>query len=108
MHQNLNLDELYIRRRKHLNSQVYKCIHDLSPANVCNSIKVRQPDHSMTTRSIRTGDLLIPRVDLDFCRRNFKYKGPTQWQLLPDYVKTAPSLPTFKKNQNNLSKEFFC
>ena len=85
MHQNLNLDELNVRRRKHLNCQVYKYIHDLSPVNVCNLIKTRQSDHSIVTRSITTGDLHIPRVNLDVCRHNFKYKGPVQWQLLLDH-----------------------
>ncbi len=107
MHQSLNLDELIVRRRKHLNSQVYKCIHELALTAICDIIKTRQPSHIMTTRSVAMEDLLIPRINLDVCRRNFKYKGPVQWQLLPANVKSAPSLATFKKYQNTLNADFF-
>ena len=107
MHKALDLDELIVRRKKHVNCQVYKCINQLAPNNVCDMIKPRDTEHIMVTRSVTQGDLTIPRINLDLCRQNFKFKGPFQWQKLPLHVRNSPSLPSFKRNQNHLTKLHF-
>ena len=107
MHRTLNIDELSVRRKKHVNCQVFKCINQLTPRNVSDMINVRNTSLSMVTRSVTQGDLTIPRTNLDLCRRNFKFKGPLQWQKLPLHVRNSPSLPSFKRNQNQLPSLYF-
>ena len=107
MHATLKLDELEVRRHKHIDCQVFRCLNGLAPPNVCELITPRQPEHAMTTRSITSGDLNVPNIKLEVCRKSFKYIGPLMWHKLPDSVKHATSLPTFKYRVKNLSVEYF-
>ena len=107
MHTTLKLDELDVRRNKHIDCQVYRCLHGLAPQGICAMIVPRQPEHMMTTRSIASGDLEMPNIKLEVCRRSFKYKGPEMWHKLPDVAKAAPSLPAFKSRIGDMDKIFF-
>lgn len=54
----------------------------------------------LPTRSLRSStmeNLLVPRSRTKFGSKAFRVAGPTIWNSLPLHLKTADSLPTFKK-----------
>ena len=47
-------------------------------------------------RSLTGVNLIIPRTKTKFGERSFAVAGPKSWNFLPDHVKAASSIGTFK------------
>ena len=58
--------------------------------------------HDRDLRSNEGMKVMIPKTKTQFAERNFTYRGPVYWNLLPVEVKQASSFDNFKK----LIKEF--
>ena len=85
------------RRKYFIAMQMFKCIHGLAPANLCNEVIMACEAHDRTTRSIYTNDVVIPDARTEFYKRSFKYEGAVVWNSLPDHLKDVSSLNVFKR-----------
>ena len=70
---------------------MYKITKSKAPAHVrtlfCHSHKPFE-----TLRN----DLTVPKPRLDLFKTSLSYSGAKHWNELPDYIRSAPSLPSFK------------
>ena len=83
-----------------VNTLVYRCLHDLAPPYLSSMLhRVAEVETRRRLRSSAENDiLLIPRSRLVTAGdRSFPVAGPRVWNALPATVRTAPSLPSFKR-----------
>ena len=74
---------------------VYKCLHNLAPAYMCDLITPRVMDRSL--RNDNCISLLVPRKKTaTYGERAFSFIGPYLWNTLPNDCKNAESLSSFK------------
>ena len=79
---------------------VYRCLHDLAPPYLASSLhRVTELDSRRRLRSsVDTDILLVPRSRLvTVGDRSFPVAGPRTWNNLPETVRSAPSLLSFKQ-----------
>ena len=79
---------------------VYRCLHDLAPPYLSPTLhRVADVECRRRLRSSADTDmLLVPRsrlVTVD--DRSFPVAGPRTWNNLSEAVRSAPSLPSFKR-----------
>ena len=78
---------------------VYKSLNCLLPRHCTNYFTETKSIQSHATRGHET-NLYLAKA-LKVCRRNsIIIRGPKYWKLLPNYIKTAPSLNIFKNRLN--------
>ena len=78
---------------------VYKSLNCLLPRHCTNYFIETKSIHSQATRGHET-NLYFAKA-LKVCRRNsIISRGPKYWKLLPNHIKTAPSLNVFKNRLN--------
>ena len=66
----------------------------LHQVDVCTSLVVHgKIIAALTSR----GHLIVPRTRLEFGKRAFAFAGPAAWNSLPDVVRSAESIDTFKR-----------
>ena len=70
---------------------VYKCLHGLAPAYLCDYIKV--VGHG---RNLRSASLYVPKAQIGYGDRAFSICGPRTWNLLPSHIRGAPTIDAFK------------
>ena len=73
----------------------YKALHGLAPAYIKDMVHEYQPARSL--RSSQRSLLQVPRVRTAYGRRSFRYSAAMLWNELPEHVKSAQSVPAFKK-----------
>ena len=79
---------------------VYRCLHGLAPPYLASSLHhVTELDSRRRLRSsVDTDILLVPRSRLvTVGDRSFPVAGPRTWNNLPETVRSAPSLLSFKQ-----------
>ena len=79
---------------------VYRCLHGLAPPYLASSLhRVTELDSRRRLRSsVDTDILLVPRSRLvTVGDRSFPVAGPRTWNNLPETVRSAPSLLSFKQ-----------
>ena len=75
---------------------VYKCVHGQGPEYLKNLCVMKRSNYSL--RSIDSLVLEVPRTRCNtFGSRAFALCGPTWWNQLPFELKSAESIPVFKK-----------
>ena len=95
-HQELHMDFLTVRRKKHICIMLYKILNDLAPSKLrryftyVNEISIRE------TRGSSDMKLYIKKPRLELTKRSFAYRAATQWNLLPLHVRLAETLDIFK------------
>ena len=97
-HESLNMDMLDSRREKHAAVQVFKFVNQLGPDSCNDLFTLTQDHHSVNTRSSVNNGIMIPRMNLSLCQRNIRYLGAKIWAKIPDEIKSAPNLETFKSS----------
>ena len=80
----------------HTLGQVFKCIHDLFPQNICQQSKPVETHDSMTTHSATRNKLLVPALQLETSRKAFEYRGLCLWNLLDDDLVEIDGWTSFK------------
>ena len=68
---------------------VYKALNGKTPSYIRDKLLFTRP----TTRSL----LYVPKPKVDIYRNSFSYSGPFSWNRLPESVRLATSLDTFKR-----------
>jgi hypothetical protein len=79
---------------------LYRCLHDLAPPYLASSLhREAELDSRRRLRSsVDTDILLVPRSRLVTAGdRSFPVAGPRIWNNLPETVRSAPSLFSFKQ-----------
>lgn len=85
---------LYSSRLQLFCTEIYKTINHLNPQYMQELIQKRH--HPYSTRQAEK--LFIPRVNqTTYGLHSFRYFAPTLWNSLPDSIKSAEDLHTFKK-----------
>ena len=75
---------------------IFKALNNLTPAYIRDKLVYTSEVASRSTRSTSKCHLYIPKPKITAYRHSFSYSGPHLWNLLPENVRLAPSLATFK------------
>jgi hypothetical protein len=76
----------------------YKSLHGLAPQYITDFLKpVASVSRRSTLRSASNESLIIPATKTAFGARAFSVTGPTYWNQLPETVKNAATVNTFKR-----------
>lgn len=62
---------------------------------------INQTDLDIGTRSSVSRNLSVKIPNVDIYRKSFCYKGPKEWNQLPDDLKVSQSFPSFKNKIKN-------
>ena len=73
---------------------VFRSLNDLSPAYIRNILQPYTPIRQL--RSVGKHLLTVPRTSKSWGDRSFAHAAPLLWNQLPDFIKSASSLPQFK------------
>lgn len=74
----------------------YKCLHDLAPFTISESLTKEFDVKSRPCRFDKIHNLIIPNSKTRKCEESFSIAGPTYWNKLPLLVKSSDSLNCFK------------
>ena len=75
---------------------MYKSIHGMAPAYLCNEITLHSEIAERTTRSVNDNNVFVPYAHLESFENSFTHMGPIVWNSLPDYIKMCRTLHSFK------------
>ena len=90
----LNWLNLASRRKMHQRILVFKCLNNLVPKYLMQYFTRNADLHDHATR--RSNDLHPPKPKCNMGKRTFKYAGAIYFNSLPNYVKSAISVNSFK------------
>ena len=76
---------------------MYKALHNLAPTYLSNKFTYTHNIHSLDLRSATNQTLYVPKPNLEMYRKSLSYSGPKLWNTLPESVRNAPSLGSFKQ-----------
>ena len=94
---NLQLDSLYVRRKKLKWVILYKVLNGISaPCLRENLERLTDLSRGYDLRDSET-DLKLPKPRTNFLKRSFKYNASTLWNNLPIGAKNATTLNEFKR-----------
>ena len=88
----LNWHPLVVRRQFHRCIMMYKCLHGELDFDL--NIKYISDVHSYNTRNKQ--NLYLQKVNRNYGKHTFTYRGATDWNMLPTDVRNATDLRTFK------------
>jgi len=88
---------------------IFKCLHQLTPANFHNWFKLNSSTHRYCTRSNfnASENLMTKKLFIPFARttnyglKQLTVNGPRIWNALPDYIRIEESLLVFLRNIKN-------
>ena len=76
----------------------YKCLNGMAPDYLSTMyIRVADLERRSRLRSALSPDVTIPRTRTKFGERAFSVAGPSAWNSLPGWVRSAESVTTFKR-----------
>ena len=81
---------------------MYKILNSLAPHNLNNFTYISDV-HSRTTRASSQKVFYLPHHKTNMFRKSFNYQGPKVWNDLPEYIRSSPSVSTFKQS----AKKFY-
>ena len=86
------------RRYYFMSILIYKSIHGMAPAYLCNEINLHSEIAERTTRSVNDNNVFVPYAHLESFKNSFTHTGTIVWNSLPDFIKTCGTLHSFKAN----------
>ena len=92
----LGLYTIEERRGYFLATLMFKSIHGLAPAYLCNQVVMNFDVNGYDTRGTDSMNVYLPKLKKGIYKNSFLYKGGQVWNCLPDVVKDSPSLEAFK------------
>ena len=75
---------------------MYKSIHGMAPAYLCNEITLHSEIAERTIRSVNDNNVLYHNAHRESFKNYFTHRGPIVWNSLPEYIKTCRTLHSFK------------
>ena len=92
----LGLYTIEERRDYFLATLMFKSIHGLATAYLCNQVVMNFDVNSYDTRGTDSMDVYLPKLKKDIYKNSFLYKGGQVWNCRPDVVKDSPNLEAFE------------
>ena len=92
----LGLYTIEERRDYFLAMLMFKSIHGIAPAYLCNQIVMNFDINGYDIRGTDGMNVYLPTLKKDIYKNSFLYKGGQVWNRLPDVVKDSPNLEAFK------------
>ena len=77
---------------------IYKALNNKAPNYITNLLKPMSEVHTLNLRSTENGTLYVPRSRTSLYDGSFSCSAPRLWNSLPQTVRNAGSLPTFKQS----------
>ena len=74
---------------------VFKCVNDLVPDYLSKYSIKRAAVHNKNTRGCN--NFVVPRCRLSMGQRAFYFRGPKEWNGLPDNIKNTKNIDSFKR-----------
>ena len=97
MFQELNWPSIENRLKYNKAVLTYRALNKLTPDYISNLLKPLSETHSLNLRSSENGSLHIPLARTALYDNSFTCSAPKLWNALPQTVRDADSLFTFKK-----------
>ena len=95
---------LYNRRMQDIAILIYKALHNQSPQYIKELFKLRISNYNLRG----TDMLILPRFNtVTYGKNSLRYMGPKIWNSLPDDIKAANNIATFKKSIRKFNFNFF-
>jgi len=94
----LNIFNVTQRRDYFMSVTMFKCIHGLAPAYMCNEVLMAIEVSEKFTRNVGVNDLYVPNVMKECTKNSFSVCGPKIWNSLPEELKACDNLSNFKTN----------
>ena len=79
----------------------YIALNNLTPPYITNLLKPMSQVHSLNLRSSKNDSLYVPKSRTSLYSGSFSCSAPRLWNALPQCVREAGSLDSFKKNLKN-------
>ena len=100
-----NKSSLYVARIRKMQETIFKIINGMCPTYLSNIVNVKK-----TTINLRCENLLsIPKFKtVTYGKNSFIYKAPCYWNKVPNNVKNAQSMSSFKMLIRQWSPECNC
>ena len=74
---------------------IYKITNELCPDSLKGRFLTRLQLSNYPLRN--SLDIDVPRQNLEFSKRSFRYSGAKVWNEIPLNIRTSPTIYTFKK-----------
>ena len=78
---------------------VFKCVNGLAPDYLGKYFIKRSAVHNKNTRGCN--NFVVPRCRLSMGQRAFYFRGPKEWNGLPDNIKNTKDIDSFKRRLFN-------
>ncbi len=75
---------------------MYKCVHDFAPKLLCDMIVMASDVNVRKTSNTDSLNVYIPKSNIEWYRKSFKYAGGKIWNDLSNNIQNAPSVEAFK------------
>ena len=75
---------------------MFKCLNRQAPSYLCDQFTLQSDLHTYMTRNSVNGCLSIPKPNKELYKQSLLYNGPKVWNSLPNELKNASSVLTFK------------
>ena len=102
LHEILKWESLNTRRKKHINSMVFKCLNNLTAPYLKDSFKFLSHNYSLRSN----GKLLLPKPRTEYCRKMFAYRGASNFNDLPPESKSCLNTMAFNRSLNEVIPKF--
>ena len=77
--------------------QMWKILNKQAPSYLQDNFTTVSTIHKINTRQRSKNQLYVPKYKLEYGKRTFKYVGSTMWNELPEIIRNAESINSFKK-----------
>ena len=92
IHDTLGWEFLDCRNNKHLCTMIYKILHNFTPNYMSENITRRTLNYTLRSNQ----NLYLPKPKSNHCKRTFLYRGISIYNKLPNEIRSATSIRSFK------------
>ena len=90
----LQLDNLYVRRRKLKAQLMLKILKENMPSYLRPLFSIRNTEYNLRNNQFK---LNLPKPRTNYLKRSLSYDGALLWNRLPDEIRSLTLFPHFKK-----------
>ncbi len=94
----LKQDSLALRRDMHTANEMYKIVHKIAPVEISRLFTSDDRENAYALTRHTRNELIVPRCNLECGKRNFRYRGATNWNSIPIDIRSQSTLKAFKVN----------
>ena len=94
----LQLDNLYVRRRKLKAQLMFKILKGSMPSYLRPLFSIRNTEYNLRNNQFK---LNLPKPRTNYLKRSLSYDGALLWNRLPEEIRSLTVFPQFKKAIND-------